>query len=478
MKPYFDDGAVQLYLGDCRNVLPTLADASVDAVVTDAPYEIGFMGRGWDATGIAYDTAMWRQCWRVLKPGGHLLAFGATRTYHRLAVAVEDAGFEIRDSIHWIYGNGMPKGQNIAKGIDRRRDDRSEILKVTAWLAAARDAAGWTNRQLNEAFGFSDKAAHWTTQRLAAAVPTPAQWNRLRELLCFDDAEILPLVEQLNARKGNVGEAWDRRPTADLKAPGLAATWTDGSGWNGSTARAGSAVLPEAATWEGWNTSLRPAHEPIVVARKSTGFNTTVANVLEHGTGAINVDGCRVPASAAGAASNLGRWPTNVVFSHAPDCTEQCADGCPVAGLDIQTGTLTSGAMAAGTVRGNRSGYGGAMPVVTGAATHGDSGGASRFFPAFRYEGKAGAAERPSLDDGTTHSTVKPLDLMRWLVRLVCPPGGTILDPFIGSGTTLEACVVEGFHGIGIEQHQPYADLCVKRLSKPIQAVLGFEEAS
>lgn len=467
MNPYFSDGACALHLGDCRDVLPTLADASVDAVVCDPPYEINFMGRGWDSTGIAYDVNMWRQCLRVLKPGGHLLAFGATRTYHRLAVAIEDAGFEIRDSIHWIYGNGFPKGQDIGKSIDRRRDDRQDILRVTAWLAEARDAAGWTNRRLDALWGFNGMASHWTTQGVAAVAPTLEQWQELRQAVGFDDTEILPVVERLNSRKGETGEAWGQRPEAVHEAPpGLAATWTNGAGWNGATARRGTAVLPEAAAWEGWNTALKPAHEPIVLARKSTGFNTTVANVLEHGTGAINVDACRVNAgqdyrdkcaSVVGLDSNrngatlgawtgvrensahdLGRWPTNVVFSHSLECDDVCAPGCPVTGLGEN----------------------------------------ARFFPVFRYEPKAPASERPRLDDGTVHNTVKPLDLMRWLVRLVTPPGGTVLDPFVGSGTSLEACVIEGFHGIGIEQHQPYADLCVKRLSKPIQAVLGFEEAS
>lgn len=506
MNPYFDDGQVTLYLGDCREVLPVLPDASVDAVACDPPYEINFMGRGWDATGIAYDTTMWRQCWRVLKPGGHLLAFGATRTYHRLAVAIEDAGFEIRDSIHWIYGNGFPKGQDIGKSIDRRRNDRDQVLQVTAFLRKARIDAGISVKAIDEEFGFNGMASHWTAiASKVAAVPTPEQWGRLRTLLGFDNTEILLLVQDLNVRKGTAGEAWDQRPEAEYASrPGIAESWTDGTGWNGAQARGGSAVLDDARRWEGWNTTLKPAHEPIVVARKSTGFNTVVANVLQHGTGAINVDACRIEVAdrqyaanaagdrghadnrtrqagfkqGAGSAHDLGRWPTNLVFSHSPACGNHCAAGCPVADLNAQTGTLTSGAMRAGTVRSNRSGYSGDMPEVTGTATHGDSGSGSRFFPAFRYEGKAPASERPHLDNGTAHSTVKPLDLMRWLVRLVTPPGGTVLDPFAGSGTTLEACAVEGFHAIGIEKEQPYADLCVKRLSKPIQPVLDFEEAA
>lgn len=460
-QPYYATEEVTLHLGDCLNVLPTLPDASVDAVICDPPYELGFMGNAWDASGIAYNTDVWRHCWRILKPGGHLLAFGATRTYHRMTVAIEDAGFEIRDSLHWIYGSGFPKGQDIAKSIDRRRDDRDQILRVTAWLAATVEAAGWTIRRINDLFGFTDKAAHWTTQGKAAAIPKPEQWTRLREAIGFDDTEIRPLVDELNARKGAAGEAWAERPAIDHQSrPGVAHSWTGGAGWSGSLARGGAAVLAEAQRWQGWNTALKPAHEPIVLARKSTGFNTTAANVLEHSTGALNIDACRTQAghdyrtkcaSVVGIATPrngdtlgdwtgtredsahpAGRWPTNVLLGHAPECTDTCSPGCPV-------------------------------PEV---------GAEARFFPVFRYEAKAPASERPRLADGTAHTTVKPLALMQWLVRLVTPPGGTVLDPFAGSGTTLAAALREGMTAVGVEQHEPYARLCVQRLSEPYSTAL------
>lgn len=465
-EPYYASDGITLRLGDCLDVLPTIPDASIDAVITDPPYEICFMGKGWDGSGIAYNVDVWRHCWRVLKPGGHLLAFGATRTYHRMTVAIEDAGFEIRDSIHWIYGSGFPKGQDIGKSIDRRRDDRDQVLQVTAWLAAARDAAGWTNRQLNDAFGHrGDRCSHWTTQGVAACVPAPQQWDRLRELLGFDDSGILPLVRELNERKGLLGEAWSQRAIvgqgfrvrreSDVQLAGL----SDGA--YDLTAAASDA----ARQWQGWNTSLKPAHEPIVVARKSTGFNTTVANVLQHGTGALNVDACRTAAgqdyrdkcaSVVGLASNrngdtlgdwtgtredsahdAGRWPTNILLGHSPGCAAQCAPGCPVPELGAE----------------------------------------ARFFPAFRYEAKAPTSERPRLADGTAHATVKPLALMRWLIRLVTPPGGTVLDPFAGSGTTLEAAAIEGFRAVGIEREADHAELCRVRLTKAIEPVL-FGDAS
>lgn len=460
--PYYATDGVTLHLGDCLTVLPTLADASVDAVVCDPPYELGFMGKAWDASGIAYNTAVWRECWRVLKPGGHLLAFGGTRTYHRMTVAIEDAGFEIRDSLHWIYGSGFPKGQDIAKSIDKRRDDRGQTLKVTAWLADQAAAAGWDRARLNALFGFHPRgmATHWITQGIAARVPSPEQWDQLRDALGFDDTEIRPVVAELNARRGTLGEAWAQREVigqgfrvrreSDVQLAGLS------DGVYDVTAPASEA----ARQWQGWNTALKPAHEPIVMARKSTGFNTTAANVLEHGTGALNIDACRTTAgqdyrdkcaSVVGITSprngdtlgewtgeredfahTAGRWPTNILLGHGPDCASTCSAGCPVTELGAE----------------------------------------ARFFPVFRYEAKAPASERPRLADGTAHTTVKPLALMRWLVRLVTPPGGTVLDPFAGSGTTLEACLIEGFTAAGIEQHEPYAELCRARLSKPIAASL------
>jgi hypothetical protein len=208
---FYTDEHVRLHLGDCLDVLPILPDASVDAIVTDPPYELGFMGKAWDASGIAYNVDVWRQCWRVLKPGGHLLAFGGTRTYHRMTVAIEDAGFEIRDSLHWIYGSGFPKGQDIAKSIDKRRDDRAQVLQVTAWLKQpGTQPDGARNRSTHCSASTAWPATGRPTNK-AASVPTPEQWDCLRDELAFDDTEIRPLVAELNARRGTLGEAWSQR---------------------------------------------------------------------------------------------------------------------------------------------------------------------------------------------------------------------------------------------------------------------------
>jgi site-specific DNA-methyltransferase (adenine-specific) len=245
----------------------------------------------------------------------------------------------------------------------------------------------------------------------------------------------------------------------------------------------------DAARWHGWGTALKPAHEPIVVARRPLA-GTVAANVLEHGTGALNIDGCRVgtdggtrgaTAGPQGAVygdglngafgkpvPGLGRWPANLVLTHAPDCADggPCADGCPAAALDEQSGVLKSGVFAPHHADNGKAA--GTYSAMTGrertTSTYGDQGGASRFFPTFRYQPKAGRSERPTVD-GVTHPTVKPLALMRWLVRLVTPPGGVVLDPFLGSGTTAQAARDEGFRCIGVELEEAHLPLIVTRLA-------------
>jgi hypothetical protein len=504
-QPYYSDGDVTLYHGDCRDVLKALADESVDAVVTDPPYELNFMGRSWDSTGIAYNVELWRECLRVLKPGGHLLAFGGTRTAHRMTCAIEDAGFEIRDGIDWLYAQGFPKSLDVSKAIDKARDDRADINRVTGWLAERRDRAGLTNRDIDAAFGFNGMAGHWTAapHLKIAAVPQWEQWLRLRELIGFDE-EMDAEVWRLNGRKGAPGEAWSHREVIgvrDRKATGRMAQGQGGYAF-GEQITDTAPATDDARRWEGWGTALKPAREPIVLARKPLA-GTVAANVLQHGTGAINIDACRIEArgrplvtsnrssgnntygdglygSRATGITDIGRWPTNVAFTHAGNevdgdlCVDGCVDGCPVAELDRQSGVLTSGANP--TRRGSdkfRDAYGDFKGQTECVPARGaDSGRASRFFPVFRYEAKASASERPKVD-GTAHTTVKPLDLMRWLVRLVTPPGGLVLDPFVGSGTTAEACVVEGFRCVAMEKEAAHLPLIVARLSKPIQPTLG-----
>lgn len=452
-EPYYSDEHVTLWHGDCLDVLQNLPAGSVDAVVTDPPYGLEFMGRKWDgdagfleslsATGRGARVATERageltergsghstsagpylaarvagrpfqdwchawatECLRVLKPGGHLLAFGGTRTWHRLACAIEDAGFEIRDSIAWLYGSGFPKSLDVSKAIDKAAGVEREV------------------------------------------VPNPR-------------------AAQQTASKGR-GET----------------IHVEGGDFRHLTHITPNPATDTAQQWQGWGSAMKPAFEPVVVARKPL-IGTIAQNVLTYGTGALNIDACRInPGEAVpggggfkgGAASrhegwtrpshaggystenhNLGRWPTNVVL-----------DDTQADELDGQSGVSTS---RVGKPRGSDAGDGWGM-TATGAE-YADAGGASRFFPTFRYEAKASRSERPRVN-GTAHPTVKPIDLMRWLVRLVTPPGGTVLEPFAGSGTTVEACIIEGFRCIAIERETDYLPLIEQRIHRrrdPVAAI-------
>lgn len=481
--PYYQDEQVTVLAGDCLEVMADMPAGSVHAIVTDPPYGLEFMGKGWDApweerdvnadagfhgggvsatrnapsfTGSTNPKCLtckgtrrgrrdgtakvavclcpdggrfpnvravemrafqawceqWAaECLRVLKPGGHMLAFGGSRTWHRLAVAVEDAGFEVRDSIAWLYGSGFPKSMNVAKAI-----------------TGAQLGHGSNSRAIRRATMGEDYE------------PSGVRGNR-------DGV----------TRRSDTG-------MADRDLP----------------------LTADAEQWSGWGTALKPAFEPIVVARKPL-TGTVAANVLAHGTGALNIDATRVDAGerplvvsnrttgnevygdglqgsrAVPGGTTEGRWPTNVLL-----------DDTQADELDRQSGTLTSGKLEAHHTRNPKdAGILGAYGSAEGERGYGDSGGASRFFPTFRYEAKAPTEERPRVD-GIAHPTVKPLDLMRWLVRLVTPPGGTILDPFAGSGTTLEAALIEGFQCIGIEREDDYLPLIKARITKPLEPVLDL----
>ena len=409
MKPFYSEDLADVYHGDCIDVMRELPDGSVDAVVTDPPYGIRFMGESWDGADIVkrqergkatspmpegvggpnggyrslaaeagrYNRSLkaslafmdwcreWAsECYRLLKPGGHLLAFGSPRCYHQLGMGIELAGFEIRDTIAWLFAQGFPKSLDVGKAVGKKEREAER-------------------------------------------------------------------------------------------------------------------------TWAGWGTALKPAFEPCVVARKPIA-GSVADNVLTHGTGALNIDATRVAMSDADAtiidgmggfgkhkveasvygeyghtdshAHPDGRWPTNVAL-----------DGAAANELDAQTGDLSDAKPH--TLRRRGIGYGSGSTGGDVELGYEDSGGASRFFPAFRYEAKASSAERPKVG-GVQHPTVKPLDLMRWLVRLVAPQGATILEPFAGSGTTIEACIAEGMRCIAIEREETYLPLILDRISKPIDVPL------
>jgi DNA modification methylase len=410
---------VTLLPGDNRETLRTLADNSVDSVVTDPPYELGFMGRAWDASGIAYQVDLWREVYRVLKSGGHLAAFGGSRTYHRMVCAIEDAGFEIRDSLHWVYGSGFPKSLAVDKALDK--------------------AAG---------------------AERAVVGPSP---NRRAS----------------HALKGGVV---NKQTSPDSANYCITAPATD-----------------LAAQWAGWGTALKPAHEPIVLARKPLA-GTVAASVAAWGTGALNIAASRVgtekrvpgglsrhsqmfgsnaeTGQETGHNPNIGRWPPNVLLQHSALCNGVCHESCAVAALDAQSGERGN------NYRGNprqtpvashlyRAGFA-AQPAGAERGGYSDTGGASRFFPVFTPDPPAPflycakASKRDRTSNGTVenrHCTVKPQALMRWLCTLITPPGGTVLDPFMGSGSTGVAAVTLGYHFIGCEQDAAYMEIARSRIA-------------
>ena len=432
--------------GDCREIIATLDDNSIDAIVTDPPYELGFMGKKWDNTGIAYDVQLWTQCLRVLKPGGHLLAFGGTRTYHRMASAIEDAGFEIRDSIHWLYGSGFPKSHDVSKGIDKLDAVAAQQLRryqFTAWVRST----GVTAKQIDMATN-TNMGGHYLTDASQPAVMTTDHLNLCRHL--FGD---VPEWVEREAEKRSV----ESLNFASREVVGTATSTTlevapgEGRERPQVVLDITAPATDAAREWEGWGTALKPAHEPIVVARKPL-IGTVAANVLQHGTGSLNIDGARVGK----------RWPANVITDGSID-TEwvryfYCAKPSRAernAGLDAlptERRTTDYGAMKTRecNVCGSRSNRNGRWPDCS----HDDWSWQEQ-----REIGHKGG------NAANTHPTVKPLALMRYLVRLVTPPGGTVLEPFAGSGTTMAAAILEGFDVIGCELTADYLPIIEGRIA-------------
>lgn len=355
-----------------------MPDKSVDSIVTDPPYELGFMGKSWDASGIAFNVEVWREALRVLKPGGHLIAFSGSRTYHRMAVAIEDAGFQIRDQIMWLYGSGFPKSHNISKALDKAAGAEREVI-------GSRPLTG-NGKTLKSGFHQPDGTGAGETIK---------------------------------------------EDVYEFTAPST----------------------KQAQQWDGWGTALKPAHEPMVLARKSL-EGTVINNVMTYGTGALNIKSSRIGSgtgeskivsypdirnnnynNASGTieytVTDEGRWPANVIhngletewarFFYCPKASKrdrnEGLDGFEVKRPDTRT--------------------------KTGMGT---------------FDEKGIAAQT------NHHPTVKPTALMQYLVRLITPPNGTVLDPFMGSGSTGKAALIEGFDFIGIDQSSEYVKIAKARL--------------
>ena len=416
-----------IHTGDCLAVMPTLAPNSVDSIVTDPPYGLSFMGNDWDhgVPGVHF----WREALRVAKSGAFLLAFGGTRTFHRLAVAVEDGGWEIRDTVMWVYGGGFPKSFDVGKAIDKAAGAEREVLRARSY-------------EISDGGGFS----------------------------------------------GNLNTTKPRKDSSEITAPATA----------------------EAQQWDGWGTALKPAWEPIIVARKPL-IGTVAENVLRFGTGAINVDAGRVGSGGqlkweqprdmgynggndagivAATKNTLGRWPANLIHDGSDE----------VLGLMPEANVHKPSGISRGETSGYQGGWGDRAPFGYDDTT----GSAARFFycakasKADRDEGCEGLEERlsgglnKSRDKGQRmdtrpgrtkmtqeevrgrnhHPTVKPTALMRYLVKLVTRRGGVVLDPFMGSGSTGKACAHEGMAFIGIDLSPEYCEIAARRIAAVSQLSL------
>lgn len=408
---------IDLRLGDCLDVLKTLDDNSVDSIVTDPPYGLSFMGKAWDKSVPSVE--VWQECLRVLKPGGHLLSFAGTRTQHRMAVAIEDAGFEIRDMIAWMYSTGFPKSHDVSKGID----------KV---MGAEREVVG---------------------EKITGGIKRPPKAKKSSD--------------EYDENRGN--------------------NYTSGHTKVEVTKPASS----EAKQWEGWGSALKPALEPITVARKP--FDTTIAkNVLKWGTGGINIDACRVPTEDSSNHSRsdessvskgkygdskgqethktpgqqLGRFPANLIHDGSDEVVSLFPESKGQQG-DVK-GTEKSKTGGVGT-----NCYGEYKRIET--PKRNDSGSAARFF----YCAKASKKDRnEGIENPNTHPTLKPTKLMRYLCKLVTPPNGTVLDPFMGSGSTGKGAVLEGFDFIGIELDENYLTIAKNRIEYAMDNPEEMEDES
>jgi DNA modification methylase len=451
---------ITLHPGDCLDVLAQLAEHSVDSCVTDPPYHLtsivkrfgaenaapakagktgayarasaGFMGKQWDGGDVAFRPETWAAVFRVLKPGGHLIAFSGTRTYHRMACAIEDAGFEVRDQLGWTYGSGFPKSHDVSKGIDQARKDSAEWRKVGSWLRSQREARGFKQKEVAALWpsatgGLTGCVANW---ELGFSCPKWDQWQQLKGFIGFND-DMDAEVWRLNGRKGTPG---NERVDRHVSEPGANSVFQPTQ----TVINAGTPVLEAAREWAGWGTALKPAWEPVVLARKPLSEGTVAANVLLRGTGAINIDGCRI-------GDECGRWPANLIHDGSAEVIEA-----------FPQSDIGGGPRAANQTSGSVWGIGGERSSVPGGATYGDTGSAARFF----YTAKADQDDRI----GSKHPTVKPVDLMQWLVRLVTPAGGLVLDPFAGTGTTGEAAFREGMRAILIEREAEYQDDIRRRM--------------
>jgi site-specific DNA-methyltransferase (adenine-specific) len=492
----YTDG--RLLVGNCLETLKTLEDNSIDSIVTDPPYELGFMGKTWDNSGVAYQVSLWQECLRVLKPGGHLLAFGGTRTYHRMAVAIEDAGFEIRDSIHWTYGSGFPKSLDISKAIDKAAKAERKVVGQNQYASRKPQKKINHNQKWGNTLG-----AESTTYITEPTTEQAKQWQGWGTALKPSHE---PIVLARKPLIGTVAENVLQHSTGGINIDGTRIGYT-----NETDSRVGTDFVSNGGDASNNSNDNQVPNKHYVQMYKATGrfpANTLLTHNHDcQATGTVTDD---ITLNGEGNDKlfhgnfNGGQDQTQ---KSATTTTYTCTPNCPVATLNQQSG-ITKSSARVGHPGGSTFG-GSEMGENVIGTWFGDTGGASRFFhnsqwtPAdditpFIYQAKAGKKERNAGLEGLDarksgkmmrtanntsdqqsegferfgtepsqnfHPTVKPVQLMRYLIKMITPPNGIVLDPFLGSGTTAVAAVLEGFDWKGCEMTEDYLPIIKGRVN-------------
>lgn len=518
MKLYSENENYKLYHGNMLDMSEVIEPNSIDSIITDPPYELNFMNKGWDNSGIAFQPDTWKKCYEVLKPGGHLLAFGGSRTFHRIACAIEDAGFEIRDTIMWLYGSGFPKSMDISKSLDKRNGKQNEdFTKFGNYVKRCREAKGYSKNDIDKIMGTNTACAWWEGRMykddFIVQLPDKENYYKLKEVLDMND-DYDYLIEWQEAEREVIGKKESGCFNGQEKD-----RYTIGS----SKSLEVDITIPStdlAKQWQGWGTALKPSFEPIIVARKPF-KGSLVDNVIEYGVGGINIDECRVGneertqfSGRSQSKSTVynsynqdnahyetvqGRFPANTILTYDESDFDEVCGGFP----------NTKSQKPRNVSNEYTSAIYGKYAERQENCIYNDSGSASRYF----YCAKASKKDR---DEGlenfiattdkakgngldricefcgvsqltpelchcevkswitkprkNTHPTVKPTSLMQYLVRLVTPNGGIVLDPFNGSGSTGKAVMYEnkernkGYKYIGIELTEEYLPISKARI--------------